>query len=103
MSPTSQTTSRISAAVPVRLAARAIDALILAVIGVGLGKLVGFGFDWLIVAAAIVIAYFVASDVFAGATIGKALLSLRVTAFARESFILLGAIPFAGPLLALAA
>jgi len=91
-----------------------IDAAVLAVFGLAFGRQVGFGFDWLIATAAIVLAYFVLADVLAGATLGKAVLRLRVTgqdgtkpslkqAVVRESFILLGAVPFAGPFLALAA
>ena len=114
MSPSTHLTSLTSAGIPVRLAARAIDVLILVAIDVSLGRAIGFGYNWLIVAASIVIAYFVASDVLAGATPGKAVFSLRVTsadgkrlsvkqAFIREFFILFGAVPFAGPFLALAA
>ena len=76
-----------------RIVARVIDAIILAVA---------------------VFAYFVALDVTWGTTPGKRLLGLRVTgpagarptagqAAAREAFTLLGAIPFIGPVLALAA
>ena len=112
-----QTISSVSltlAGIPARAAARAIDFLILVGINGAIGKQIGFGFDWLIIAAAIVITYFVALDVVAGTTVGKAVFSLRVTdasgsklspkqALIRECFILLGAIPYAGPLLALAA
>lgn len=112
-----QTASPVSltpAGIPVRAAARVIDFLILIVVNGAIGKLIGFGFDWLVIAATIVIAYFVVLDVVAGTTIGKAAFSLRVTdangkrlslkqALVRESFILLGAVPYAGPLLALAA
>ena len=94
-----------------RLAARAIDVLLLVCAGVTFGRQIGFGFDWLITTAAGVILYFTVADVVAGATVGKAALGLRVLgpdggrpsfkqALIRESFILLGAIPFAGPLLA---
>jgi uncharacterized RDD family membrane protein YckC len=112
-----KTTSPVSltpAGIPARAAARAIDFLILIGINGAIGKQIGFGFDWLVIAATIVITYFVALDIVAGTTVGKAVFSLRVTdangrklspkqALIRECFILLGAIPYAGPLLALAA
>jgi len=80
----------------------------------GLGLVIGFGFDWLVVGAAIVLAYFVMFDALAGTTPGKFALGLRVTgpdgghpslvqALIRESFTVVGAIPFVGPLLALGA
>jgi uncharacterized RDD family membrane protein YckC len=97
---------------PARVTARAIDVLLLVGIGGALGRQIGFGFDWLITTAVIVILYFVVADAATGTTAGKAVLRLRVIgpdrrrptlkqAFIRESFILLGAIPFVGPLLAL--
>ena len=102
----------VPAELPARLAARAIDVLLLACAGGALGRQIGFGYDWLIATAAIVIFYFTAADSVAGATVGKAALRLRVVgpderrpswkqALMRESFILLGAVPFAGPFLAL--
>jgi len=107
-------TSLLPADVPIRLVARVIDAAVLTAFGLALGRQVGFGFDWLIATAAIVLAYFVLADALAGATLGQALLRLRVIgqrgtkpslkeAAVRESFVLLGAVPFAGPFLALAA
>jgi uncharacterized RDD family membrane protein YckC len=100
--------------IPMRLAARVIDTLVLGLIGWALGRQIGFGYDWLLGTAGLVIVYFAAADVIAGATPGKAAVGLRVLgaaggkptpkeALAREWFVLLGAIPFAGPLLALAA
>jgi uncharacterized RDD family membrane protein YckC len=91
-----------------------IDALFLGVAVTGLGKVIGFGFGWLSTGAAFVIGYFVLMDVCCGATLGKFALGLRVLgsnserptlreAFMRESFTLLGAIPFAGPFLAIGA
>ena len=56
---------------PVRLAARGIDVVIVGAIDVGLGLLIGFGFDWLLIGAAIVLAYFSLFDAMAGATPGK--------------------------------
>ncbi len=102
------------AELPARLAARALDVAVLILVDVGLGKLIGFGFDWLLIAASVVLAYFVLSDTLAGATVGKAFLRLRVIdaeggrpslrkSFARESFTVAGAVPFVGPLLALVA
>ncbi|HEU0130718.1 MAG TPA: RDD family protein [Mycobacteriales bacterium] len=94
-----------------RLAARAVDGVLLAAVGVAYGLPMGFRPLWLVVHAAVVYGYFVAGDV-VGTTAGKRLLGLRVTGAAgrvtagsaarRESFVLLGAVPFAGPLLALA-
>jgi uncharacterized RDD family membrane protein YckC len=100
--------------IPARLGARVIDALILSAIGVGLGQAMGFGFDWLAVAAAVVIVYFAGLDAAMGATPGKLAFRLRVVApdgnrptpgraLIREAFTLLGAIPFVGPVLAIAA
>jgi uncharacterized RDD family membrane protein YckC len=103
------------AELPPRLAARAIDIGVLVAVDVSLGKMMGFGFDWLLIGASIVLAYFVLSDTVAGATPGKAVLGLRVIdaegggrpslrqALIREAFMVVGAVPFAGPLLALAA
>ncbi|MCB9687498.1 MAG: RDD family protein [Alphaproteobacteria bacterium] len=98
----------------VRAAARLVDAVLLTGVGFGLGSLLGFGFDWLALQLVLVLAWFVASDALLGRTPGKALLGLRVEgaggglpswreAFLREVFVVLGAIPFVGPLLALAA
>lgn len=100
--------------VSVRIAARAIDSLVLAAVGWALGLAIGFGFGWLVALAPLVLAYFVLGDALGGATPGKALLGLSVVdargqrpspraALAREWFVLLGAVPFVGPLLALAA
>jgi uncharacterized RDD family membrane protein YckC len=108
------TTSLLPADVPVRIVARLIDAAVLTAFGLAFGRKVGFGFNWLIATAAVVLAYFVLADVLAGATLGKAVLRLHVIgqggtkptlkqAAVRESFILLGAVPFAGPFVALAA
>jgi uncharacterized RDD family membrane protein YckC len=68
----------------------------------------------LFLGASVVLAYFVAFDVLDGATPGKRALGLRVIgpggghpsvtqAVIRESFTVLGAIPFVGPFLALGA
>lgn len=94
-----------------RLAARVIDAVVLVVIGAALGRQIGFGYDWLIATAGIVLIYFVLADALLGATLGKAAMRLQVTdtdgnkpslkqALIRECFTLLGAIPFVGPFLA---
>jgi len=102
----------VPAELPVRFAARVIDAIVLSAVGTALGWPMGFGFDWLFVTALLVLAYFVLADALAGKTLGKAALGLRVTtmdgtnpsikqALFREWFTLLGAIPFAGPFLAM--
>lgn len=100
--------------VPVRIASRLLDALILgAVVGM-LGKVLRFDFVWLAAGTGIVLLYFVLMDVCYGATVGKFALGLRVTgpsggrptlreSFIREAFTMLGAIPFVGPFLALGA
>ena len=83
-------------------------------IDVALGWVIGFGFNWLFLGASVVLAYFVVFDVLAGATPGKFALGLRVLgplgghptftqAVIREFFTVLGAVPFAGPFLALGA
>lgn len=97
-----------------RVAARAIDFALLTVLGIGLGQLIGFGYDWLGITAAVVLLYSAGCLALFGATLGKWLVGVRVVgpdgakpafgkALARESFVLLGAIPLAGPLLALGA
>jgi uncharacterized RDD family membrane protein YckC len=97
-----------------RIVARVIDAVILVVVGGAVGLAMDFNVLWLVLQAVMVFAYFVVLDVAWGTTPGKRLLGLRVTgpggasptagqAAAREAFTLLGAIPFAGPLLALIA
>jgi uncharacterized RDD family membrane protein YckC len=97
-----------------RAVARVIDAVVVGVVGVALGLALDFGFAWLTLQAGLVFAYFVVLDVTRGTTIGKGLLGLKVTgpdggaptvqqAAIREAFTLLGAIPYAGGLLALIA
>lgn len=97
----------------VRLAARAIDAVVVTLAVGGLGGVMGFGFDWLGIGAALIFGYFVVADAWLGATLGKRMLGLAVhgpdggrptfaQAAAREAFTVLGAVPFAGPLLAIA-
>ena len=106
--------SLIPVEIPVRFAARVIDAALLTAAGIALGRQIGFGFNWLIPAAGMVLAYFALADALLGATLGKAAMRLRVVdmhgnkpsvkqAMIRECFMLFGAVPFAGPLLALAA
>ncbi len=101
------------AELPLRIGARAIDVLIVAALQFGLGKAIGFGFDWLVLGALSILAYFVAFDVLAGATPGKLALGLRVIgpdggkpswkgALIREAFTVVGAVPFVGPIAALA-
>jgi uncharacterized RDD family membrane protein YckC len=97
-----------------RFGARVIDAIIVAVVGAPLGLALDFGFGWLTLQAALVFGYFVLLDVYVGTTAGKRLLGMKVTgpdgeaptisqAAIRESFTLLGAVPYVGGLLALAA
>jgi uncharacterized RDD family membrane protein YckC len=102
------------AEVPIRIAARLIDAMVLGTVAAVLGKLIGFGFDWLSASTVIVILYFVLMDVSCGATLGKLALGLRVIgptgsrptvreSFTREAFTVVGAVPYVGPFLALGA
>lgn len=97
-----------------RIGARLIDAVVLGTVGGVVGALLEFSFLWLGLQALLVFAYFVVLDVTVGTTLGKRLLGLRVTspgggtptvrqAAAREAFTLLGAVPYAGPVLALVA
>ena len=97
-----------------RIVARVVDAVILAVVGGAVGASMDFNVLWLTLQAVLVFGYFVALDVAWGTTPGKRLLGLRVTgpdgaapslleAARREAFTLLGAVPYAGPLLALVA
>lgn len=97
-----------------RFGARVIDAIILGVVGLALGFILDFGFIWLAIQAILVFAYFTLLDASYGTTLGKQLLGLRVTgpdggrpsipqAAVREAFTVVGAIPFAGPVLSLVA
>jgi uncharacterized RDD family membrane protein YckC len=97
-----------------RVVARVIDAIVLALIGGAVGMAMDFNVAWLILQAVLVFAYFVVLDVAWGTTPGKRVFGLRVAgpdgatptagqAAGREAFTLLGAIPYAGPLLALIA
>lgn len=101
-----------AAEIPIRIAARLIDALVLAALQIGLGLVIGFGFDWLLAAALAVLAYFALFDAMMGGTPGKRMLGLRVIgphggfptlqqAIVREAFTVVGAIPFVGGLLAI--
>jgi uncharacterized RDD family membrane protein YckC len=111
--PTALTSTPTSApALGRRAAARAVDAAVLAGTGLAIGARTGvgwFGFEFVLV-----VAYLVGLDTLNGVTVGKALLGLRVVAdgterrptFAeaarREAFVVLGAVPFVGPVLAAA-
>lgn len=114
MSNTANPVSIRPAEIPVRLAARVIDVIVLAALSGLLGRQIGFGFDWLSMTAIVVLAYFALCDTLWGATLGKLAVGLRVIgphenrptlkqSLIREAFTVLGAIPFVGPLLALAA
>lgn len=95
-----------------RLGARAIDAVVLTAAAFAIGSGIGFGFDWLILVGSLVLVYFVLADCLLGATLGKALLGLRVQgpsggrptlaqAAVREAFTVVGAVPFIGPIVAM--
>lgn len=97
-----------------RTIARLLDTGLVAVVAVAAGLPSGFGLPWLVATMVAVYAYFVLPLVAFGTTPGKRALGLVVVgrrgqrptlreAAVRESFVLLGAIPFAGPLLAVAA
>jgi hypothetical protein len=105
---------QVAAALGIRLVARVIDFVLLGLAGAALGHAMGFGFGWLALTAAATYVYFVAADVLFGCTLGKAALRLRVrgepgglpswkAGCRREAFVVLGAVPFVGPVLALAA
>src|SRR4051794_7552393 len=110
---TTSSTPAVGTAAPLapRAVARAIDAVLLA--GLGLGAVTGFGYGWFAAELVLVLAYVVGLTAVRGATFGKTLLHLRVNgvdgecpptvtaAAKREAFIVLGAVPFVGPLLAL--
>jgi uncharacterized RDD family membrane protein YckC len=97
-----------------RIVARVLDVLVCVAIDAGLGQAIGYGFDWLAIGAALVLLYFAGSLALTGTSVGKRLTGLEVVgvdgarpsplaALRREAFTVLGAIPFAGPILALAA
>lgn len=97
-----------------RIVARLVDAVIVAVVGIALGPALDFGPAWLMIQTVLVFGYFVILDVSWGTTLGKRLLGLEVRgpdggaptvrqAAIREAFTLVGAIPYAGPALALIA
>lgn len=97
-----------------RVIARALDVLALVAIDVALGWVIGFGARWLATGSTVVILYFALFDALTGATPGKMQMGLRVIsitgglpsltqALLREAFTLVGAVPFIGPFLALAA
>lgn len=98
--------------IPIRLGARLIDVVVVTALAAALGQVIGFGFAWLVFGAALILGYFVAGDTLFGATLGKRALGLRVVsadggpltavqALRRELFVVLGAVPFVGPFLAL--
>lgn len=96
-----------------RGAARVADGVITAAVALALGAVIGFGAVWFAITMPAVYLYFVLSDT-TGASPGKRLVGLQVVgpdhgtlrlgaAARREAFVLLGAVPFVGALLALAA
>ena len=102
-----------SAASIARAAARLVDAALLGATGLAVGGAIGFGWTWFVFQLVLVAAYFVGLDTLQGATLGKRLLGLRVVAgngyrrptateaAKREAVVVLGAVPFVGPVLAL--
>jgi len=64
--------------IPVRLAARAVDVAVVGALAVALGRVIGFGFDWLLVGAALIWLYFAGLTAALGATLGKLAFGLRV-------------------------
>jgi uncharacterized RDD family membrane protein YckC len=95
-----------------RAGARAVDAAILAGLGLAAGVVIGYGIGWFAVEFTLVAVYLLGLDTTTGATAGKALFGLHVVAgdgMARrptlaeaarhEAFVVLGAIPFVGPIL----
>jgi uncharacterized RDD family membrane protein YckC len=99
------------AEIPVRLAARAVDVVVVVALTVGLGLIIGFGFDWLAIGTALIWLYFAGLTTL-GATLGKMAFGLRVVrddgtppsltqSLKREAFTAVGAVPFVGPLIAL--
>lgn len=97
-----------------RATARLLDAAGLGTIAVATGAPSGFGIGWFVATLTGVTAYFVVADATAGTTLGKRALGLAVVgpsgatatfgeAARREAFVIVGAVPFAGPVLALAA
>ncbi|WP_239339890.1 RDD family protein [Frankia sp. CiP3] len=97
-----------------RFAARFVDGLILLVVNIIALFILGFGIGWMVVTAILMYAYFVGFDVALGMTPAKKIFNMRVvgpdggrpqidSAAKRESFVLLGIIPFFGSLLVLAA
>jgi len=97
--------------IPVRLAARAVDVAVVGALAVALGRVIGFGFDWLLVGAALIWLYFAGLTAALGATLGKLAFGLRVVdengrspspaqSLKREGFTVAGAGPFVGPIVA---
>ncbi len=96
-----------------RAIARAVDVAVCVGIDVALGMWMGFGFDWLAIGASVVWLYFSCSLALSGTTLGKHIVGIAVVgptgdkptlgaALRREFFTVFGAIPFVGPLLAIA-
>ena len=86
----------------------------MAALQVLLGRMIGFGYDWLAIGTAMTLTYFACLDSLAGCTLGKLVLGLRVVGLKgqrpslrqsahREMFMLIGAIPFVGVPLAVVA
>lgn len=97
-----------------RAAARLLDAVGVGAVAAAAGAPSGYGIPWFVATLTGVTAYFVVSDAVAGATPAKRALGLSVVdehgatpswgaALRREAVVAVGAIPFAGPILALGA
>lgn len=96
-----------------RFVARLIDGILVSLLTLALGWGMGsYGIAWLVSGATGVYLYFVLFDALIGSTPGKMLLGMRVIgpnggnpsigqALLREAFVLVGAIPYLGGLLAL--
>jgi uncharacterized RDD family membrane protein YckC len=112
MTTTTATASTTTAGLLPRFFARAVDGVLLAAVGMAVGAGIGFGWTWFVFQLVLVAAYFIGLDVAHGATLGKRLLGLRVVAgngdrkptvaeaAKREAIVVLGAVPFVGPVLA---
>jgi uncharacterized RDD family membrane protein YckC len=96
-----------------RVVARAVD---VAVVTAGLllaGRWMGFGYDWFVLGLLLTLGYFAGLSAAFGRTLGKRIMGLRLVgptgenptlrqASVREAFMLVGAVPFVGPLLSVA-
>lgn len=93
-----------------RVLARAIDAALVTVGLLGLGCWMGFGYSWLALGVLLTFGYLAGLPAALGVTLGKRMMKLRIVgptggsptvrqALVREAFMLVGAVPYVGPLL----